>query len=62
MKIDNKIINVNGGTISYGDPIAASSARQVLSLSLALKERDLKLGIALSCDISGGATAIAIQI
>ncbi|CAG9310250.1 unnamed protein product [Blepharisma stoltei] len=57
-----ELININGSTLAIGDPMAASSARQVLSLSLALKERSLKKGVAVSCEITGGATAIAIQV
>lgn len=51
--IDMNKLNVNGGAIALGHPIAMSGTRVVLSLSHELARRNLKLGIAAAC-IGGG--------
>jgi acetyl-CoA C-acetyltransferase len=53
-------VNVNGGGIALGHPIGASGARILTTLIYALKDRNLKRGIASLC--LGGAEAVAIAI
>ena len=53
-------VNVNGGGIALGHPIGASGARILVTLIHALKDRDLKRGIATLC--LGGAEAVAMAI
>ena len=53
LKISREKINVNGGACSLGHPIGASGARILVSLINALKQRDLKKGVAAIC-IGGG--------
>jgi acetyl-CoA C-acetyltransferase len=53
-------VNVNGGAIALGHPIGASGARVLTTLIHALKDRDLKRGIASLC--LGGAEAVALAI
>ncbi len=55
-------INVNGGACALGHPIGASGARIVTTLIYALKQRNLKRGIAALCIGGGEATAMAIEI
>ena len=55
-------VNVNGGGISLGHPIGASGARILATLIYALKERNLKRGIASLCLGGGEAVAMAIEI
>jgi acetyl-CoA C-acetyltransferase len=53
-------VNVNGGAIALGHPIGASGARILTTLVYALKDRNLKKGIASLC--LGGAEAVAMAI
>jgi acetyl-CoA C-acetyltransferase len=53
-------VNVNGGAIALGHPIGASGARVLTTLIYALKQRDLKRGIASLC--LGGAEAVAMAV
>ena len=61
-KISREKINVNGGACSLGHPIGASGARILVSLINALKQRDLKKGVAAICIGGGEALAIAIEV
>ncbi len=53
-------VNVNGGAIALGHPIGASGARVLTTLIYALRQRDLKRGIASLC--LGGAEAVAMAV
>jgi acetyl-CoA C-acetyltransferase len=53
-------VNVNGGAIALGHPIGASGARVLTTLLYALKDRNLKRGIASLC--LGGAEAVALAV
>ncbi|MEX3933776.1 acetyl-CoA C-acyltransferase [Paraburkholderia phymatum] len=55
-------VNVNGGACALGHPIGASGARILVTLLHALRERQLKRGIASMCLAGGEATAVALQI
>ncbi|SIT34981.1 Acetyl-CoA acetyltransferase [Paraburkholderia piptadeniae] len=55
-------VNVNGGACALGHPIGASGARILVTLLHALRERQLKRGIASICLAGGEATAVALQI
>ena len=57
---DWKKVNVNGGAIALGHPIGASGARILTTLIYALKERNLKRGVAALC--LGGAEAVALAV
>ncbi|PWH11798.1 MAG: acetyl-CoA C-acyltransferase [Anaerolineae bacterium] len=54
-------VNVNGGAIALGHPIGASGARVLVTLLFALKERNLKRGLACLCLGGGEAVAMAIE-
>lgn len=51
--LDRSIVNVNGGAIALGHPIAMSGARITLSLAHEMKLRGVKYGVASLC-IGGG--------
>ncbi len=51
--LDRAKVNVNGGAVALGHPIAMSGARVILTLAHELKARGLKRGIATLC-VGGG--------
>jgi acetyl-CoA C-acetyltransferase len=55
-------VNVHGGAIALGHPVGASGARILVTLIHALRQRDLKRGIASLCLGGGEAVAMAIEI
>ncbi|MSR00828.1 MAG: acetyl-CoA C-acyltransferase [Gammaproteobacteria bacterium] len=61
LKIDHARVNVNGGACALGHPIGATGARIVTTLLHALKQRNLRRGVATLCIGGGEAIAIAIE-
>jgi acetyl-CoA C-acetyltransferase len=59
--IDPRKVNVNGGAVALGHPIGASGARILTTLLYALKDRNLKRGIATLCLGGGNGVALAIE-
>jgi len=55
-------VNVNGGGVALGHPIGASGARVLATLIYALKDRNLKRGLASLCLGGGEAVAMAIEL
>ena len=57
LDVSSEKLNVNGGAIALGHPLAATGARLVLTLAKELQRRDLKNGLASLCigDGQGGA-------
>jgi acetyl-CoA C-acetyltransferase len=55
-------VNVHGGAVALGHPIGASGARVLTTLIYALKDRNLKRGIASLCLGGGEAVGMAIEI
>jgi acetyl-CoA acetyltransferase family protein len=51
--LDRERVNVNGGAIALGHPLGATGARLLLTLTLELRRRGAKRGIAAAC-IGGG--------
>ncbi|HCU0823446.1 acetyl-CoA C-acyltransferase [Acinetobacter nosocomialis] len=62
LDINHDKVNVNGGACALGHPLGTSGARIVVTLIHALKQRNLKRGIAAICIGGGEALAIAIEI
>jgi acetyl-CoA C-acetyltransferase len=60
LQLDRNKVNVNGGAIALGHPIAMSGTRLILTLAQELKLRNLKRGIASLC--IGGGMGIATLI
>ena len=59
--VDPKKVNVNGGAVALGHPIGASGARILTTLLYALKQRQLKKGIAALCLGGGNGVALAVE-
>ncbi|HEV8319155.1 MAG TPA: acetyl-CoA C-acetyltransferase [Vicinamibacterales bacterium] len=51
--LDREKVNVNGGAIALGHPLGASGTRLLLTLSLELRRRGARRGVAAAC-IGGG--------
>jgi acetyl-CoA C-acetyltransferase len=60
--IDTSKINVNGGAVALGHPIGASGARILVTLIHALKQRNLKRGVAALCLGGGNGVGMAIEL
>ncbi len=60
--ISHDKLNVNGGACALGHPIGATGARILVTLIHALRNRQLKRGIAALCIGGGEATAIAVEV
>jgi len=58
--IDQSKLNVNGGAIALGHPLAASGTRLVLTVLHELRRRKLKYGLASAC--IGGGQGIAMIV
>jgi acetyl-CoA C-acetyltransferase len=54
-------VNVNGGAVALGHPIGASGARVLVTLLHAMKERNLKQGLASLCLGGGNGVALAVE-
>ena len=59
--LNHNIVNVNGGAIAMGHPIGASGARILTTLIYAMKDKNLKRGIASLCIGGGEASALLIE-
>jgi acetyl-CoA C-acetyltransferase len=60
--LDHSKVNVNGGACALGHPIGATGARILTTLVHALRNRNLKRGVASLCIGGGEATALAVEI
>lgn len=60
--LDRAKVNVNGGACALGHPIGATGARILTTLVHALRNRNLKRGVASLCIGGGEATALAVEI
>ena len=54
-------VNVNGGAVALGHPLGASGARILTTLLYALRNRNLRRGIATLCLGGGNGVALAIE-
>ena len=59
--MDHNKVNVNGGAISIGHPIGGSGARILTTLIHAMKNRDVKTGLATLCIGGGEASALVVR-
>ena len=59
--LDPQKVNVNGGAVALGHPIGASGARILTTLLYALKQRQLRKGIAALCLGGGNGVALAVE-
>jgi len=61
LDIPHDKLNVHGGACALGHPIGASGARILVTLLAALRQKQLKRGIAAICIGGGEATAMAVE-
>lgn len=61
LNIDINKLNVNGGAIAYGHPLAATGTRLALTLSREMNKRKVKYGIASACIGGGQGTALLLE-
>jgi acetyl-CoA C-acetyltransferase len=61
LEIDPERVNVNGGAIAVGHPLAASGFRLVLTLAIELRRRGAGLGVAALCGGGGQGEAILLR-
>ena len=61
LEISHDKLNVHGGACALGHPIGASGARILVTLLAALRQKQLKRGIAAICIGGGEATAMAVE-
>jgi acetyl-CoA C-acetyltransferase len=62
LKVNEEIVNVNGGAIALGHPIGMSGARLVLTLAMELRRRGGGLGAAALCGGGGQGDALIIKV
>lgn len=60
LELDRDKVNVNGGAIALGHPLAATGTRLILTLLLELRRRNKKYGVATAC--IGGGQGIAMIV
>jgi acetyl-CoA C-acetyltransferase len=61
LEIDPERVNVNGGAIALGHPLAASGFRLVLTLAIELQHRGASYGVAALCGGGGQGEAILLR-
>jgi acetyl-CoA C-acetyltransferase len=60
--VPHEKLNVRGGAISLGHPIGCSGARIIVTLLAALRERNLKRGVAAICIGGGEGLAVCVEL
>ena len=53
LELDSNRLNVQGGSLALGHPLAATGLRLVMTLARQLREHNLRYGIAAAC-VGGG--------
>jgi acetyl-CoA C-acetyltransferase len=59
--IDPERVNVNGGAVAIGHPLAASGMRLVLTLAYEMRRRSAELGVATLCGGGGQGEALLLR-
>ena len=59
--LDHALVNINGGAIALGHPLAATGVRLALTAARALHERDGRYAIVTACIGGGQGTALLIE-
>lgn len=60
LELDRNKVNVNGGSIAIGHPLAATGIRLVITLLFEMKRRQAKLGVVSAC--VGGGQGVALLL
>jgi len=61
LKIDRSKVNVNGGAIALGHPVAATGSKILTTLLYAMKDRNKQFGLASACVGGGNGVAIIVE-
>jgi len=61
LRVDEEIVNVNGGAVALGHPIGASGARIALTLAYEMSRRGVELGGAAICGGGGQGDALVLR-
>lgn len=61
LQLDRNHLNVNGGAIAIGHPLAATGVRLSLTISREMQIRKIKYGIASACIGGGQGTAVLLE-
>lgn len=61
LDIDRAKVNVNGGAIALGHPVAATGSKILTTLLYALKDRDKQLGLVSACIGGGNGVALVVE-
>jgi acetyl-CoA C-acetyltransferase len=59
--LDRSKVNVNGGAIALGHPIAATGSKILTTLLYALKDRDKQFGLVSACVGGGNGVALVVE-
>ncbi len=59
--LDRSIVNVNGGAIALGHPLAATGTRLALTISREMNSRGVKYGVVSACIGGGQGTAVLLE-
>ena len=62
LKLNPEQVNIHGGAVALGHPIGASGARVLVTLIHALKQKNLKRGLATLCIGGGEASGVIIEM
>jgi acetyl-CoA C-acetyltransferase len=61
LNIDRDKVNVNGGAIALGHPVAATGSKILTTLLYAMKDRDVQLGLVSACIGGGNGVALVVE-
>lgn len=61
-RVDEEILNVDGGSIALGHPFAATGGRQIMQLLHALRRRGGGVGLCTACAAGGLGAAMVLEV
>jgi len=61
LNIDRSKVNVNGGAIALGHPVAATGSKILTTLLYAMKDRNVQLGLVSACIGGGNGVALVVE-
>ncbi|MCH9002981.1 MAG: acetyl-CoA C-acyltransferase, partial [Planctomycetes bacterium] len=61
LEMDREIVNVNGGAIAVGHPLAATGTRLIVDLMYEMERRSVRYGCASACIGGGQGMAVVIK-
>jgi acetyl-CoA C-acetyltransferase len=61
LKLDREKVNVNGGAIALGHPVAATGSKILTTLLYAMKDHDVHTGLVSACIGGGNGVALVVE-